>query len=590
MGAVVNIRDGIRNLVANLGTSRDKAASSEYHVVELSAEQVRTAYRSSWLAKKIVNIPADDATRKWRAWNAQKDHITKLEAEEKRLGLQIKVRAVIRSARLFGGSAILIGTGEEDLEQPIQPDSIKRGGLKYLTVLDKRDLVPGPIDYSIASDDFGLPEMYTLSTNGGTSHKIHPSRLVIFLGAERPDSGSARHDPWADSVLQATLDALHQADGTSANIASLIFEAKVDTIGIPDLTKMLSKASNEAAVLERLKLAETAKSINGTLLHDAAETVGQKNPSFNQLPNLMDRFFQNVSGAADIPVTRLFGMSPGGLNSTGDGDLKNYYDHIQSVQELDISPNMGVLDEILIRSALGDRPEEVHFTWRPLWQMSEKERAEVGSKTAQTFKTIHEMDVLPMEALGKSVVNALTEAGVAPGLESEVEKHFSEEPGDDDDLASIGDAEPRTLYVHRPVVNADEIIAWAKDQGFESTLPADDLHVTIAFSRREIDWMKVGQPWESELEIPAGGPRMMEQFGEARVLLFAASRLSWRHEEIKQAGATWDHPEYQPHITISYAENAPDLNDVEPYKGRIVLGPEVFSEVKDDWMEGLSEA
>ena len=99
----------------------------------------------------------------------------------------------------------------------------------------------------------------------------------------------------------------------------------------------------------------------------------------------------------------------------------------------------------------------------------------------------------------------------------------------------------------------------------------------------------MGSAWDDEVKIPKGGPRLMEKFGEARVLLFNSNMLRWRHSEMVEAGATWDHPEYQPHITISYDPEAPDLADVEPYQGEIILGPEIFQEVKEDWQAGLKE-
>ena len=153
----------------------------------------------------------------------------------------------------------------------------------------------------------------------------------------------------------------------------------------------------------------------------------------------------------------------------------------------------------------------------------------------------------------------------------------------------LSDATPRSLYVHRPVLNADEIIAWAKEQGFKTTLPADDLHVTVAFSRTPIDWFKAGAAWSDEIEVTKGGPRALETFGDAKVLLFSNHHLHWRHQEFIEHGASWDHPEYQTHITISYAKDGPDLDRVEPFKGRILLGPEVFAEIKEDWQEGITE-
>lgn len=156
-------------------------------------------------------------------------------------------------------------------------------------------------------------------------------------------------------------------------------------------------------------------------------------------------------------------------------------------------------------------------------------------------------------------------------------------------MTTVDKAAPRSLYVRRDVVNAAEIIKWAKDQGFKTTLQPGDLHVTITYSKTVVDWMKMGQTWTDKLEIPAGGARLMDQFGEAVVLLFNGSELSWRHEEMKRAGASYSHPEYQPHITISWEKGDLDLSKVEPFRGKIVFGPEIFEEINEDWKGGIVE-
>src|SRR5690606_2306274 len=108
--------------------------------------------------------------------------------------------------------------------------------------------------------------------------------------------------------------------------------------------------------------------------------------SFASLTDLMLAFLQQVSGAADIPMTRLLGQSPGGLNASGEPDLRNYYDHVSAQQEMVLAPAMALLDECLIRSALGSRPPEVFYTWSSLWQTKDTERAEIGNKAADTVK------------------------------------------------------------------------------------------------------------------------------------------------------------------------------------------------------------
>lgn len=611
-------RDSLTNLVSRMGTDRDKATHTIYRAPVLDDVQIANAYRGAWLPRKIVDIPALDSCRKWRNWQADDKAIELIEAEEKRLHVRVKVLEARTKARLYGGAAILIGTGDADLTKELDLDGIGAGGIKYLTVLTRRQLASGEIERDPASEWFNRPSLYTLSTRNGEQVRIHPSRLVIFHGTAGADDdlGASANQGWGDSVLVSVLDAIKNADSTAANIASLVFEAKIDIIKVPNFMANLADEGYKQKLLERYTLANTAKGINGTLMLDKEEEYESKSASFATLPDILAQFLQITAGAADIPVTRLLGQSPAGLNSTGEADLRNYYDRISAMQEIEMTPAMYRLDEALIRSATGGRDEDIHYNWAPLWQMSDKEKAEIFKAKADAARTLAgnggtAEPLLPIEALSDALVNTFIEDNALPGLEAAIDEYgkLSEQEEDEDDQqAALGvpanandpleqqrqrlaanDAAPRTLYVQRKVKNAAEIIRWAKSQGFDTTLPADDLHVTIAYSRTPVDWMKVGESWAPELKVGPGGPRLMEQFGEATVLLFNANELRWRHEAVIEAGGSWDHSEYTPHVTISYGFKG-DLSKVVPYQGEIVLGPELFSEIDENWPEKVTES
>ncbi|HYD12698.1 MAG TPA: DUF935 family protein [Allosphingosinicella sp.] len=161
---------------------------------------------------------------------------------------------------------------------------------------------------------------------------------------------------------------------------------------------------------------------------------------------------------------------------------------------------------------------------------------------------------------------------------------------------AVGLSEPRPLYIHRRLRNAKALIAWAKAQGFKSTIPAAEMHVTIAKSRRPVDWFKIGQAWTpvgegAGITITAGGPRAVEQLGRggAIVLRFAARELECRHKEIAEAGASWDYAEYQPHVTLTYEGEGIDLEKIEPYQGELIFGPEIFELLDEDWSAEIDE-
>lgn len=152
-------------------------------------------------------------------------------------------------------------------------------------------------------------------------------------------------------------------------------------------------------------------------------------------------------------------------------------------------------------------------------------------------------------------------------------------------------SDKRTLYVYRQVRNPSDIISWAKANGFEKCLEPDDLHVTIAFSRAKLDWGYL-EPDNSKISNNLIHGRSVKPLGDkgAVVLTFKSTLLSRRWRYFKSAGASWDWPGYQPHISITY-HNPPDIDptDIPAYTGPIILGCEIFSEVVEGWDDTITE-
>lgn len=421
--------DTLVNLISGLGTVRDKTTGGMFALPLLDKGQVDNAYRGDWIARKIVDIPAFDETREWRDWQADKPQIEKLEAEEARLGVQRKVMQARKLARLYGGAVLFIGTGDADPMQPLAPERITTGGLRYLNVFSRHEMIAGELDQDPLSAFYGEPIKYTLA--GRTRMvDIHPSRAVRFIGAELPDRALS-FDGWGDTVLQAVYDAVMQAGSAAGAIAAMLQEAKIDVIKVPGFMESLATEEYRSKILQRYSLANTGKSITNTLMIDGEEEWSSKQLSFQTLPEVLNTYLQIASGAADIPATRLLGQTPGGLQSTGQSDIRNYYDRISAAQNLELRPALSRLDEILIRSALGSLPAAIHYTWAPLWQMTEVEKADVAQKKAQAVKAIADTGLIPDQAFARGVQNMFVEDGTFPGLDAALEE-FGDEPEDKD--------------------------------------------------------------------------------------------------------------------------------------------------------------
>lgn len=605
----ISMADGYINFASRVGTGSDKSSAGHYWSAFLAQFDLDPAYRSSWL-RKIVDIPPFDETREWRTWTGADDkQITLIDEEERRLGLRQKVLEARILARKDGGAAILLGTADMNLETPLDPEDIGQDGLQFITVLSRLDIQPQDEDRDPASPTFGMPRHYLLRNSSGMH--VHPSRVVRFIG--NPIRQRNYWDGWGESIWVELRDAIRNSDQIAAGIASLVNEAKLDVIKVKSLVSNLATQQGEDRLVSRWSIANNLKSSVNALIIDAEDDYQQKTLTFAGLTDVQASALMIMSGMADIPATRLLGRSPQGMNATGESDMRNYYDRIRAGQTMMLGPTLYPLDEMLIRSALGSRPPEIFYEWNPLYSLSEAEAATVEKTIADTLGVYVDKGILPSDAVTAIAQDGIIERGQMPGAQkafdaAEMEPDILAEPTEAElaeeeartalALATVAnpgqvanpvtDAAPRTLYVQRKVLNGAEIIRWAKSQGFASTLKASDMHVTITMSKTPVDWMKMGDSWQAKIEVPEGGARLVEPLGTkgAVVLLFNSSELKWRHDAMMSNGASWDWPDYQPHVSITYDGSGMDLSKVEPYQGKIVLGPELFSEVVDDWEKG----
>jgi phage-related protein (TIGR01555 family) len=607
---IMNFRDSLYNLISGLGTSKDKSSFATYFFSPLTQEQLEAAYRSDWISRKIVDIPAQDSTREWRAWQAENAQIEALEELEEALQIRARVLDALTMARLYGGAAIILGVDQGAPEEPLNVDAVGKGALKFVHVLSRYELSIGPLQLDVTSPWYREPMYYEARVSQTAQARVHPSRVVRVLGSPLLGQLALGESGWGDSVLQAVNDAVQNCGTVSGSIAAMMQEAKVDIISVPGLTENISTQEYRDRLTDRFQYANTAKSVINTLVLDKDETWNRVQTSFAGMHDLSRAFLAMAAGAADIPATRMLGEAPRGMNSTGISDIRNYYDKIASDQETKLSPMLIRLDEVIIRSALGVRDPDIHYEWNSLWQMDDSQKAEIALNKAKTYQIDVTSAQIAPEALRAGRQNQLIEDGFYPGLEeaiAEADLLDLRLPEPDpaavapDPAASavppagnvvpikrtaVGDSTPRSLYVRRDVLNGAEIARWARSQGLVP-MPTSEMHVTILYSKTPVDWIAMGQATDfgpdnsGDVVIPPGGPRVVERLGDAGavVLMFASSSLCWRHEDMVRSGASHDYDSYQPHVTITYDAADVDLEKVEPYRGAIELGPEIFEDI-----------
>jgi len=147
-----------------------------------------------------------------------------------------------------------------------------------------------------------------------------------------------------------------------------------------------------------------------------------------------------------------------------------------------------------------------------------------------------------------------------------------------------------TLYCCRNLLNGNEILDWAKSQGFTNCLHPDQMHATIVYSKRKFNWTEV-EPKTNRLIIK-GGKRSIEVFDKnAVVLQFQSNKLLKRWNFFRRIGASWDYDGYKSHITITYngLPAGTNVDSIIPYSGDLVFGPEKMEKLNIGWKNTVVE-
>ncbi len=361
--------DGLANVMTGMGTDRDRRMYSRFmYGVMQDFTELEAAYTENWIARSIIDIPVDDATREWRTFPS--DDASILRDVENHFNIKCVTQEAFKWAGLYGGAGVLMLT-DQDLSRPLKVDKIKKGSLKRLLVLD-RMLINGQ-RYNVSdplAENFMQPDYYRV--NGG-QQLIHFSHFVRAPGAALPMRLRMINGGWDDSRLRRCLEDVKDAVAAKGGISSLIMEANIDTINRKNLANDLSSGDMDEAIAKRYHIFGMMKSLFRLALLDTDEVLDRKQISFGGLGEVLAALMEWTSGASGIPMTRLFGVQAKGLGDSGQGDQNNYFSTIKGDQEAKCRPFLKRLDQVFVRSALGTMPDHLDFTFAPLSQPTDTE-------------------------------------------------------------------------------------------------------------------------------------------------------------------------------------------------------------------------
>lgn len=405
----VTSADGWQNAVTGMGiTGRDKGASIEYSSEgRLDRARLDEMGRSDGLARNIVEIIVDDAMRSGWVVSFKSDDENEVTPEqaiefneqvkkwEKDTRFKSRVSQHLKQSRLQGGSLLTLGAIDgQKPDQPLDPSKVT--SFRWFRAHDRHQVsISSAIDDDPKSIGFGFPESYRLHSvhaQGVGSNRdemmidteVHNSRVWRTDGTILSDRVRIQNGGWGDSVLEVCNEPLGNHGGAMKATRTIVQEWVQGVYKIKDLPGQILANGGET-IRQRFHVMDHMRSLWQAIMIDADfEDYERKVVTAAGLPETLDRFMVHLSAVARMPMTLLFGVSPGGFG-TGEAEGDNWDDKVKAYQTDVIEPLLDYVYGVLFQTPEFEGfPQNWSIKFNSLQLTDPVEDAEIRLKTAQT--------------------------------------------------------------------------------------------------------------------------------------------------------------------------------------------------------------
>lgn len=362
---------------------------SEYRA---PSEVISTEMTRKWL--KLVSKGQGDSAAKMK----------ELDDRMKELGVRDKFKEAAWHDGTFGRGQIYVEIGGQDddlgRQKPLTVDDaggVRQGTLKNLQVIEPYWTTPASYNASHPeAPDFYVPQSWYVM-----GRKTHTTRLLSFVSREVPDILKPAYNFGGISMTQLMEPYVTMWLRTRKSINDLVNIFSITTLAT-DMNTILQGGAADGLV-NRAQMFTAMRDNKGLMLiNKNTEEMGQENTPLSGLSDLQAQSQEHMAAPCHIPLIKLFGVVPTGLNATGEGEIQIWYDFVKACQENLFGPAMDILLKIIQLDLWGAIDENIGYEWVALDEPTAKEKAEERKSNADEVGVLIDKGVIgPDEAREK---------------------------------------------------------------------------------------------------------------------------------------------------------------------------------------------
>lgn len=426
-GTVVSM-DSFVNFAQKLGVGADNPTSTAgygFNPVTRIRTMLEWIHRGSWLGGVAVDVVADDMTRAGVELKGEltPDEIDAIEEMATTYDVWGGINETIKWSRLYGGCIAVMMIDGQDFSTPLRLETIGKDGFQGLLVLDRWMIEPSLNNLiTQPGPELGLPKFYTVTADAPALPriKIHHTRCIRLVGIKLPYWQRVTENLWGISVLERLYDRMIAYDSATTGVAQLVYKAYIRTYKIKGMREIVAAGgvalNGLVAYVDMMRRFQGVEGV--TLMDGEDEFEHTEHGAFTGLVDVLTSLGEQISGALQIPLVRLFGQSPAGF-SNGDADLRMYYDGIYQQQEQQLLVGVTKIYRAIAASKQIKLPPGFKIVFKSLWQQTETEKSDILKKKTDAIVSAYDIGLISAK-VGMQELKQLSDiTGVFSNITSE---------------------------------------------------------------------------------------------------------------------------------------------------------------------------
>lgn len=375
----------------------------------LSQLATRAEYRA------MASAMSTEITREWIEFydkNTDDNEVSDLESESKiqrieeefdRIGVRDVIRIAAEHDCFFGRGQIFIDINGADRSTPLilDPRTIPEGSLRSVTPVEAIWTTPNAYN----AIDPSAPDFYRPTHWWMLGQDVHASRLMTIITRPLPDMLKPAYNFAGISLSQLAEPYVDNWLRTRQSVSDLLNNFSITGLAT-EMDQVLQGDDDGADIFARAKLFTATRSNKGLMLLDKnREELVQLNVPLSGLHELQAQSQEHMCAVSRMPAVILTGISPSGLNASSEGEIRVFYDWIAAQQEAFWRTPITTILKCVQLSLFGEIDPDIGFNFRPLYQMTDREEAEIRRMDAETAAAYIDRGVLDPAEERKRLAN-----------------------------------------------------------------------------------------------------------------------------------------------------------------------------------------